>query len=358
MMFALLPVYYLTITKTMRSLAQSVVPAILAVAGLLVLLQHAAATPSNSPFFQLPNPAPNSKTEESFDQPFDRPLFSADTDFWLGQKQRRRGNGGRVWANLYYGDTTLKPKDTNSKIKPDLYGFQLGLDVIQSHGVYNTFFGNFNQSKIKYPNQTNSKNENYLFGFGKYLYLSGCHFGGTASAGYDRYKIANPASPVNAKGQGLQCNLFGEFGIDFILGKWGFKPFYALQYDFLYHGRIGEADAPVQGDWNGHGLNQLLGIRINWKFLDSLELQTRFTWIHEMLDNPPVYYHARFSAVHGTSTPAILFHEGNIGRDWAWIGCGLKFEGVYNIFLFLDYDLTVNARHITHLANLGLCFGW
>ncbi|MDR1271353.1 MAG: autotransporter outer membrane beta-barrel domain-containing protein [Planctomycetaceae bacterium] len=354
---------------------QSMIPAVLTVVGLLALVQYATATPFTETRFEELNPVAETETEESFgqflgqsfdqcdqfgqfDQSFERPFFSADVDCYLGQKHRRRGDGGRVWANLYYGGTTLKPKGTESRIKPNLYGLQVGLDRVQSHGVYNTFFGNFNQNKIKYPNQTKARTDNYLLGLGKYFYLSGCHFGGAGSFGYDKYEVSNAVNQVNAKGNGFQCNIFGEFGLDFIFGKWGIKPFYALQYDFLYHGRIGEAGSPVQSDWNGHGLSQLLGIRINWKLFESLELQSRLTWIHEMLDNLPVYYHTRFSAVHGTSTPAVFYYEGNTGRDWAWIGCGLKFEGVYNVFLFLDYDLTINARHTTHLGNLGLCFGW
>jgi outer membrane autotransporter protein len=357
----------------MRYLIQFVIPAILIVAGLLTLAHSVAATPVIATSFEAFNPF-RIQTEElldqsseqfspqfldrSCDQLFDPRFFSADVDCYLGQKRRQRGSGGRVWTNLCYGNTTLEPKGANVKIKPELYGLQIGLDVVQSHGVYNTFFGNFNQSKIKYPDKTNAKAENYLFGFGKYIYLNGCHFGGAGSLGYDKYEIRNTLYQVNAKGDGLQCNFFGEFGLDFILGKWGIKPFYALQYDFLYHGRIGEAAAPVQRDWNGHGLSQLLGIRFNWKLFESFELQSRLTWIHEMLDNPPVYYHARFSAVQGTNSPAVLFYEGNTGRDWAWIGFGLKLESVYNVFLFLDYDLMINARHTTHLGNLGLCFGW
>jgi hypothetical protein len=357
----------------MRYLTQSIIPAILVIVGLLALVRCAAATPVTTTSFEEFNPF-RIQTEEFFEQSsnqsfdkisnqsceqlFDHPFFSADVDCYLGQKRRQRGSGGRIWANLYYGNTTLEPKGVKSKIKPDFFGLQVGLDVVQSHGVYNTFFCNVNQSKIKYPGQTNAKAENYLFGFGKYIYLNGCHFGGAGSLGYDRYKIHNSLYQIDAQGDGLQCNFFGEFGLDFIFGKWGIKPFYALQYDFLYHGRIGEAAAPVQGDWNGHGLSQLLGIRFNWKLFESFELQSRLTWIHEMLDNPPVYYHARFSAVQGTNSPAVLFYEGNTGRDWAWIGFGLKLEGVYNVFLFLDYDLMINARHTTHLGNLGLCFGW
>ncbi len=284
-------------------------------------------------------------------------FFSTNTDLFLGQKKRRRGSGGRAWGNFYYGATSLEPKDFDCKIKPDLFGVQFGFDVVNSHGVYSTFYGNYNQSDTDIGSSTKSKIENYLFGFGKYVYLSGCHFGFTAGIGYDSYKVDERVLEASYGGDGLQMNLFGELGIDLVFGSWAFKPFYALQYDFLYHGRIGKADT-FQGDRNEHGLIQLMGLRLNWKPLDNLEFQTRTTWVHEMLDNPPPFYNARFSPVQGTSTPAVYFYQGDTGRDWAWIGAGAKWEFVYNIFVYLDYDLTINERHTTHFGTLGICLGW
>ncbi|MDR0326754.1 MAG: autotransporter outer membrane beta-barrel domain-containing protein [Planctomycetaceae bacterium] len=284
----------------------------------------------------------------------DRPVFSTDVDTFLGQSRRRRGGGGggRVWSNLYYGDTTLKPKESE-KTNPRFYGLQLGFDVAKSHGIYSTFFLHVNQSKTKFAGNSSSI-DNYLLGYGKFIYLSMCHFTFTGSLGYDRYEVSNGKA---AQGDGLQTNFFGEFGLDFLFGKWGIKPFYALQYDFLYHGNIGHSPVLVN-DWNGHGLNQLFGLRLSWKMTDSLEWQCRSVWVHEMLDNPPPFYHARFSPVHGTNTPAIMFYGGNTGRDWAWLGIGGKFEGVYNVYLFFDYDAILNERHVTHLGSIGLCLGW
>jgi hypothetical protein len=283
----------------------------------------------------------------------ERPLFSADADLFLGQKKRRYSGGGRVWANLYYGDTTLKPTE-GYKIKPNFYGLQVGFDVAQSHGQYSTFFLNVNESKINVGGGSFGI-DNYLIGYGKYVYLSGCHYAFTGSIGYDQYEIA--IGSVGGKGNGLQTNFFGEFGLDFPLGKWAIKPFYALQYDFLYHGDIGSAPF-VMSDWNGHGLNQLFGVRLNWKVTETLELQSRLVWVHEMLDHPPPFYHVRFSPVHGTNTPAIMFYEGNTGRDWAWLGIGVKLECFFNVKAYLDYDALFNERHATHLGSLGLCLGW
>ncbi len=290
--------------------------------------------------------------------PFEFTDVNEDFESILGQRRRRRGSGGRAWSNLYYGSTKLEPKNASYRIKPDSYGVQIGFDLVQAHGVYTTFFGNYNQSEIEVGPFAEAKNKNYLFGIGKYMYLAGCHFGFTGAVGYDEYKVWETATEQRLTGNGLQTNLFGEFGIDLIFGNWAVKPFYALQYDFLYHGRIGEKGSAFQGDWNGHGLNQLFGLRLNWKPTDVVELQVRTTWVHEMLANPPPFYHSRFSAIHGTATPAVYFYEGNIGRDWAWLGFGIKLEAVYNVLLYLDYDCTINGQQVTHLGNLGLCFGW
>jgi len=284
-----------------------------------------------------------------------QPMFVADVDVFLGQKNRRR-SGNRVWANAYYADTTLKPQG-GGKIDPALYGFQIGADIVKSHGTYSTFFLNVNKSKVKFGESFgggSSSIDNYLLGYGQFLYLKMCHFGFAGSIGYDRYEVARVHTGT---GNGLQANLFGEFGLDFIFEQWAIKPFYALQYDFLYHGRIGQSPV-LYGDWNGHGLQQLIGLRLVWKPTHILEFQSRTTWVREMLSNPPPFYRARFSPAHGISTPAIMFHEGNIGRDWAWLGVGAKLEPVFNVCLFLDYDALFNGRHVTHLGSFGICLRW
>ena len=290
----------------------------------------------------------------------ERSIYSAefdvtDADAFLGQNKRRRSGGGRVWANAYYGDTTLKPNE-GEKIKPDFYGLQVGFDLSKSYGVYSTFFFNINESKIKFPGGS-STIDNYLLGYGKVLYLKMCHFALAGSIGFDQYEIA--VFDTASKGDGVQANIFGEFGLDFILGDWGIKPFYALQYDFLYHGRIGQPSSGVLiSDWNGHGLQQLAGLRVSWKPVHMLELQGRAAWVHEMLSNPPPFYRARFSPVPGINTPAIMFYEGKTGRDWVWLGIGTKFDAFFNAYMFFDYDVLLNARHVTHLGSLGLCLGW
>ena len=279
----------------------------------------------------------------------DRPIFSSDMDIYLGQR-RRFGDNGRIWSNAYYGGTTIKPSG-GGKIRPNFYGLQLGIDRAKLLG-YSTFFLNVNQSKINFGSDS-SKIDNYLLGYGKYVYLKGCHFALMGSVGYDRYEISSGKTHT---GDGLQSNFFGEFGLDVPFGSWKIKPFYALQYDFLYHGDIGEPSAVLVKDWNDHGVEQLCGLRLNWQVTELLELQSRAVWVHEMLDNPPPFYHARFSPVLGINTPAIMYYGGSTGRDWAWLGIGGKLELIFKAYF--DYDVLFNERHITHIGSLGLCFVW
>jgi hypothetical protein len=273
--------------------------------------------------------------------------------------QSKRGRGGCLWGNFYYSNTTLKPKNSGIKIKPEDFGIQVGLDVLTDHEVYSMFMVNANESRTKINNATNSRIENFVFGYGKVYHWQVAHVGWGASIGYDQYRISMLGQKFS--GNGLQSRLDGEFGLSFIFKKWEVKPFYALQYNFLYHGEIDSSQGIVQSDWNGHGLTQFLGIRLNWKPLEnSLLFQSRVTWVHELLNNPPPFYSSHFSSIKGkgASTPSIFFFDGNTGRDWLWVGFGIKWSFLYQRSLFVDYDALINGRQVSHLVNLGLCLGW
>jgi outer membrane autotransporter protein len=284
-------------------------------------------------------------------------IYDENSETFLAQS--KRGRGGCLWGNFYYSNTTLEPQNASIKIKPEDFGFQVGLDVLTDHEVYSMFMVNVNESKTKFSNVTKSKIENFVFGYGKVYHWQIAHVGWGASIGYDQYRVTTLGQKFS--GNGLQSRLDGEFGLSFIFKKWDIKPFYALQYNFLYHGEIDSSHGIAQGDWHGHGLTQLMGIRLNWKPLENtLLFQSRVTWVHELLDNPPPFYSSHFSSIKGkgASTPSIFFFDGNTGRDWLWVGFGLKWSFLYQRSLFVDYDALINGRQVSHLINLGLCLGW
>jgi outer membrane autotransporter protein len=296
--------------------------------------------------------------DNSFVDP-DKKSELPSTDYETFLAQSKRGSGGCLWGNLYYSDTTLKPKNSSTKIQPDNFGFQIGLDVLTGHEVYSTFMININESKIKFNKYAKSTTDNFLFTYSKVYHWQIAHAGLGVGIGYDRYSLSVAGQKIS--GNGLQSRLDGELGLSFIFRWWEIKPFYALQYNFLYHGEINSSAVNAIGDWNGHGLTQFVGIRFNWKPLENvLLLQSRVTWIHELLDNPPPFYASHFSSIKGkgASTPSILFFDGNIGRDWVWVGLGLKWSFLHQRSLFVDYDAMINSRQTTHLVNIGLCLGW
>ncbi|MGL4594896.1 MAG: autotransporter outer membrane beta-barrel domain-containing protein [Thermoguttaceae bacterium] len=292
-------------------------------------------------------------------------------DIYLGQKNRRNGSGGCFWANAYYNGGSIKPIQTDVRITPGMYGIQAGFDFIQGRFSYSSLFFNYSQSDSKIGG-AKSNISNYFVGFGRFFSFRPLYVGYSAGIGYDDYKargyledfgdIYRPGTEISEinslKGNGLQTSIFGEIGLDLFLGKWGFRPFYSLQYDFVYHGRIGTKEIGYINDQNDHSLLQYMGLRINWKAAEEIEFQARGAWVHEMLDNPPPFYNMRFSRVLGMSTPSVYYYKGNTGRDWAWIGAGVKFEYVFNISLLLDYDLLINQRLASHNGNIGLSFSW
>jgi outer membrane autotransporter protein len=301
----------------------------------------------------------NSCNDNSFTNNSGNELTQSIPDYETFLAQSKRNKGGCLWGNLYYSNTTLEPKNSSTKIKPDDFGFQIGLDVLTAHEVYSTFILNINESKTKFHNNTKSTIDNIFFSYVKVYHWQVAHAGFGAGVGYDRYSLSSQGHKTS--GNGLQTRLDGELGLSFIFKWWEIKPFYALQYDFLYHGKINSSSNYFAGDWNGHSLKQFLGIRLNWKPLENVLLfQSRITWVHELLDDTPQFYALHFSSIKGkgASTPSIFFFDGNIGRDWVWVGFGVKWSLLYQRSLFVDYDAMVNSRQVTHLVNLGLCLGW
>lgn len=292
-----------------------------------------------------------SEVWDKLDRSFDGLFFAPDSDLYLG----RNRSSGRVWSNLYFGAGKLEPKQVDYDVKPSLFGVQLGFDVVDVNDKYSTFFFNYTRSSTKFGGEAKSIIENYSFGYGKYQFWKFCHLGGVASISYDKYGLR---ADERGSGKGMQTNFYGEFGIDISLGQFAIKPFYALQYDFLYHGRIGNKKDPILSDQHEHSLPQLFGVKFNWKAHETAEFKFRTVWVHELLDEIPSMFHARFSPVQGTMTPAVFFYEGKNGRDWAWLGLTLQWNPNYSLYVFFDYDVMLNEYHMMHIGNLGLCLSW
>ncbi len=272
-------------------------------------------------------------------------------------------DAGRFWTDFYYAGSSLKPKEGGVKIRPDQFGVQLGFDLPKTEYSWRTFFLSIGQSNTEIGNIADSEVNHFQFGLGKRLEWNvakqGGYVGYTASLTYDDYKIRDMFTNVSHSGSGLQANASGEAAVCWGNDQWKIRPFYGLQYDFLYHGRIGEEGSAILSDESEHSLQQMLGVRLSRNFFYTFDIQVRASWVHQYLGDTPAFFTNRFSSISGTSipTPAVPFYGGDVGRDWAWIGTGVQFD-FYNWFLFFDYDLLLNERQTSHVGSMMLCLTW
>ncbi len=283
-----------------------------------------------------------------------------DVEFGPGPVFRgQKTDNGRLWTSFYYSGSALEPKDADVKIRPDLYGFQLGLDIPKTKTVCSNYFMNIGRSNTDFDSDARSKVNHYQFGFGKRIDWGMGYIGYTSSLTYDDYKIRDRISNKQHSGDGLQANISGEAALCWGGDTWKFRPFYGLQYDFLYHGRLGKAGSAFMSDSNDHSLQQFIGLRFTKSFFYSIDWQLRASWVHQMLGHTPPFFSTRFSSISATGvpTPAVPFFGGDVGRDWAWLGTGVQFD-FHHWYLFFDYDLLVNGRQNSHIASMLICLTW
>src|SRR5690606_37904594 len=82
--------------------------------------------------------------------------------------------------------------------------------------------------------------------------------------------------------------------------------------------------------------------------------EVRALWLHEFLDTNAVV-NSSFASIGGGSFAI----EGlDLGRDWAILGGGLRYEFANRWQLYGNYDAQVNAHQVFHLGSGGLQYRW
>jgi len=82
--------------------------------------------------------------------------------------------------------------------------------------------------------------------------------------------------------------------------------------------------------------------------------EVRALWLHEFLDTDSVVN--SFLAPIGGGSFAI---QGlNLGRDWAIVGGGLRYELASGWQLYGNYDAQVNTQQVFHVGSGGLQYAW
>lgn len=288
----------------------------------------------------------------------------------LGQRRRGRGSrGGGVWANVYFGKTAVK-RDIEVgqlKIAPDILGAQIGFDK-RLFGIrwslYYNYGNTFTRTTIASNELARWKTDNHLLGLSLVKYNALSHFLILGNVGYDMHQVPAMLSvPIGGKAHGVQTSLYGEVGLDIVLPNksWAIKPFTGLHYSYLFSGDIENtvaSDIHLRNNSN-HALQWITGVRCNKRFNALLEAQARVAFLEHLLEERAAIDTHPFSMVNGTMTPTQFLVFGDSGRDFAWLGAGLKWYVNYtDIRIFMDYDAIFNSRAATHLGSLGVLLAW
>jgi len=263
-------------------------------------------------------------------------------------------SGLRIWGAGYFDKTEIKPEHFEP-MNSDTTGLLAGLEFKRRSGsVFGVYYHNTSE-ETKWESSpidlVDGDAKHHLVGltFHKPLPLSHILF--NLNGGIDQYGLRF-VGLEKLEPKGYQANFYPEFGFDFPLGKMvGFKPYTALHYHYLHHDELLSVE---KADY--HGLNNLLGMRLNLVLGDLLTFQGRASWVHEYLKESPTSV-SYFSSMPGQFTPIRCHFDGDTARDWAWFGLGAKL-GYGSLRLFADYDLTLNARQTSHTISGCLCLVW
>ncbi len=309
----------------------------------------------------------------------------------LGQhrKSRKQRGGGALWVDFYMADTAIEDArdipDYCLRTKPDMWGAQIGYDLKLGPGGTSRFgvFYNYNSTYMKWgvdwaPNPIVNWERwlanNHLVGLMYTDYGALTHVIVRGSVGYDSYDLALPGTgpenpdtgdrypDLNYDGDGMQANLYTEFGLDFVLDDqtWAIKPYLAFDYNYLYIDNMEDGFYGFTTSKEVHNaFKSILGIRVNKTFGRFIEIQGRFAWIQQLLQEDAPISNLYFSNINGTMTPTQYLSNTIQGRSFAWIGASSKFYvGRTGMRVILDYDLMLNACNLSHIGNVGLLFTW
>lgn len=219
-------------------------------------------------------------------------------------------------------------------------------------------------------NATSRLNDHF---FGAYATQQLCqaYWLATLGFGYDDYysqrRVTVGGIDELARGShyGWQSMVYGETGLDLAWHALHLQPFLGLQYIYLREEPFSEnaGSAPNTSlSFNGMDFNSLrthLGGRVERPFCWNQcrgSVEFRSAWVHELLKDTAPVVAAKFTGASGGTTFAANGAE--LGRDWAWLGSGLKWRLSDTVSLYADYDLMVNIRQTLHTGSGGVTWVW
>jgi autotransporter-associated beta strand protein len=248
-------------------------------------------------------------------------------------------------------------------------GTVLGAERWLADGERLGFFGGYlgTQLNTMGPNQTGSMQGGQFGGynyhddgFNYYTLIGGLQFSGYNTQRFLQFDGIDRVA--NGDFSGWQSYLYLERGVTFQASRYVVQPYAALQYIYLRQNSFIETGAnalnlDVAG-LDANSLRSLVGGRLQ---LDGQSRgdhrvlpEVRALWLHEFLETASIV-NSYFAPIGGGS---FAVQGLNLGRDWALVGGGLRWESPIGCTLFANYDAQVNSQQVFHVGSAGLQFDW
>jgi outer membrane autotransporter protein len=196
-------------------------------------------------------------------------------------------------------------------------------------------------------------------GFNYYTAVTGLQFNGYDSTRSIQFDGINEQAQGNFSG--WQGYAYAERGVSFRRANATLQPYAALQYIYLRQNGYTETGAGVLnldvGGIDANSLRSLVGSRLQydrgWRG-GRLLPEVRALWLHEFLDTDSVV-NSFFAPIGGGS---FAIQGLNLGRDWAILGGGVRYDLASGWQLYGNYDAQVNTRQVFHVGSGGLQYAW
>ena len=197
-------------------------------------------------------------------------------------------------------------------------------------------------------------------GFNYYSLIGGLQF-----SGYDSRRLLQFDGidrVASGSFSGWQGYAYLERGVKFQAGGSTLQPFAALQYIYLRQNGFIETGADslnlsVAG-LDANSLRSQLGGRLQLGGLSGIHgrllPEVRAIWLHEFLETTSVV-NSFFAPIGGGS---FAVQGLNLGRDWAMLGGGLRWDRPDGWSLFGNYDAQVNSQQVFHVGSGGVSYQW
>jgi len=196
-------------------------------------------------------------------------------------------------------------------------------------------------------------------GYNYYTAITGMQFNGYDTTRFIQFDGINETA--SGSFSGWQGYGYFERGVYLSWASATLQPYGALQYIYLRQNSYTETGAGVLNlnvsGIDANSLRSLVGSRLQydrgWQG-GRLLPEVRALWLHEFLDTDSVV-NSFFAPIGGGS---FAIQGLNLGRDWAIVGGGLRYELASGWQLYGNYDAQVNTQQVFHVGSGGVQYAW